>query len=221
MSTTATKAVLLNADGDVTATASHPHKACTPRALWSEQDPSEWWTATQQSIKGVLGESDCRQADIAGISLAGQMHGLVLLDGDGRILRPAILWNDQRAANECEEIREILGRRRLVELTGNDAFAGFSAPKLLWVRRHEPEIYRNIRSVLLPKDYVRFRLTGEYATDRAGAGGTLFLDLSTRDWSAEVLDALNIPSAWLPRTHEGTEKTGEISSEAAPPPGLR
>ena len=148
------------------------------------------------------------------------MHGLVLLGGDGQVLRPAILWNDQRASSECDEIRNLVGKRRLVELTGNDAFAGFSAPKLLWVRRHEPEVYEKIGCILLPKDYVRYRLTGEYATDRAGAGGTLFLDLATRDWSSEVLAALDVPLEWLPRTHEGTQKTGEISAEAAELTGL-
>ncbi len=220
VSTTATKAVLVSATGEIAAVATHPHDLLSPRPLWSEQDPSEWWTATQLSIRSILAKSGCQADEIAGISMAGQMHGLVLLGGDGQVLRPAILWNDQRASSECDEIRDLVGKRRLVELTGNDAFAGFSAPKLLWVRRHEPEVYEKIGCILLAKDYVRYRLTGGYATDRAGAGGTLFLDLATRDWSSEILAALDVPSDWLPRTHEGTQKTGEISAEAAEATGL-
>jgi xylulokinase len=148
------------------------------------------------------------------------MHGLVMLDEAGQVLRPAILWNDQRSAAQCDEIRNRLGLEELVRITGNDAFPGFTAPKLLWVRDHEPEIYSRVRQVLLPKDYVRFRLTGEYATDRAGAGGTLFLDLASRDWSTDVLDALDIPLEWLPPTHEGTQPTGAVAAAAAQATGL-
>ncbi|MBT8401363.1 MAG: xylulokinase, partial [Rhodothermia bacterium] len=158
--------------------------------------------------------------DIVGIGLTGQMHGLVMLGAEGEVLRPAILWNDQRAAAECDEIRDALGLRRLVSLTGNDAFAGFTAPKLLWVRNHEPEVYARTAQVLLPKDYIRYRLTGAYATDKAGAGGTLMLDLRKRDWSVELLDAIDIPGDWLPPTHEGPEVTGSVIDAAARETGL-
>ena len=136
------------------------------------------------------------------------------------MLRPAILWNDQRTAAQCDQIRARLGKPRLVQLTGNDALTGFTAPKILWVREHEPEVYARTAHVLLPKDYVRYRLTGDYATDKAGAAGTLLMDIKTRDWSPEVLDALDIPAGWLPMTHEGPEVTGRISAEAAEATGL-
>jgi xylulokinase len=149
------------------------------------------------------------------------MHGLTLLDQAGEVLRPAILWNDQRTGAQCDQIRERLGKKRLIEITGNDALTGFTAPKILWVREHEPETYTQVRHILLPKDYVRFKLTGAYATDRAGAAGTLLVDVKTRDWSGEVLEALEIPADWLPPTHEGPEVTGHISAEAAQATGLK
>jgi xylulokinase len=204
----------------VVTVASSTYPLSTPKPLWAEQDPVLWWEATRKSIAEVLKASQIDPASLAAVGLTGQMHGLVLLDEEGQVLRPAILWNDQRAAAECEEMRETLGLARLVEITGNDAFPGFTAPKLLWVRKHEPEVYQRVHQVLLPKDYVRFRLTGEYATDRAGAGGTLMLDLDSRDWSRELLDAFEIPPQWLPPTHEGTEITGTLSETAAADTGL-
>ena len=221
-STTATKALLADAGGRVLAVGSTPHTVQTPHPLWSEQDPAEWWAATQQSIQQALAEAGATGADVAAVGLTGQMHGLVLLDADGETVRPAMLWNDGRAQAECDQIRQRLGGlAALVAETGNDAFAGFSAPKLLWVREHEPQIYARVAQVLLPKDYLRYRLTGAYGADRAGAGGTLFLDLASRDWSDTVLDALDVPRDWLPPTHEGPEVTGEISAEAAQATGLR
>jgi xylulokinase len=159
--------------------------------------------------------------DVAAVGLAGQMHGAVLLDGSDEPLRPAILWNDQRTAAECEEIRELVGSQRLVEVTGNDALTGFTAPKLLWVRRHEPERWRRVVHVLLPKDYVRLRLTGDRAVDKADAAGTLLLDLAARDWSPEVLSALGLDRALLPTTFEGPDVTGAIGAAAADATGLR
>lgn len=152
-----------------------------PKPLWAEQDPRLWWRAARVSIGEVLATTGVAPEAIATVGLTGQMHGLVLLDGDGEVLRAAILWNDQRSVAECDEMRRCLGLERLVRITGNDAFPGFTAPKLLWVRNHEPEIYGRVHQVLLPKDYLRFRLSGEYATDRVGAGGTLMLDLESRD----------------------------------------
>ncbi len=222
VSTTATKAVLVGDDGRVAGEAATAHAAPTaPVPLGSEQDPADWWRAAQASVRRVLEETGTRGADVAGVGLTGQMHGLVMLDAAGAVLRPALLWNDGRAHAECDAIRQAVGGLgRLVALTGNDAFAGFTLPKLLWVRAHEPEVYARTAQVLLPKDYVRYRLTGGYATDRAGAGGTLMLDLASRDWSADVLGALGVPAAWLPPTHEGTAVTGPVSAAAAAATGL-
>ncbi len=221
-STTATKALLMDASGRVLSVGSTPHTLQTPRPLHHEQDPAEWWQATAASIRQALAEAGASGSDVRAVGLAGQMHGLVLLDEDGEVLRPAILWNDGRAQAQCDTIRQRLGGLdALVAATGNDAFAGFTAPKLLWVREHEPDVYARVAQVLLPKDYVRYCMTGAYATDRAGAGGTLLLDLGTRDWSEAVLDALDVPRDWLPPTHEGPEVTGEVSSEAAEATGLR
>ncbi len=220
VSTTATKALLIDGDGDVAAVASTPHTLQTPRPLWSEQDPAAWWRAAQQSIRQALDACDAAGGEVAAVGLTGQMHGLVLLDAHGEVLRPAMLWNDGRAGAECDWIRDRVGLDRLVACTGNDAFEGFTAPKLLWVRRHEPDVYGRVAQVLLPKDYVRYCLTGNYATDRAGAGGTLLLDLERRDWSDELLQVLDVPRAWLPPTHEGPEVTGAITAEAAAATGL-
>ncbi len=220
VSTTATKALLIDAAGAAVAVAATEYDYETPRPLWSEQDPALWWDGAARSIRAVLEQSGVAPSEVASMGLTGQMHGLVLLDADGRVLRPAILWNDQRTAAECEEIRERVGHKRLIEETGNDALTGFTAPKLLWVRNHEPDVYDRIRHLLLPKDYVRYRLTGAFATDKAGAAGTLLLDLRRRDWSAHVLDALDVPAEWLPPTHEGPEFTGTISAEAAEATGL-
>lgn len=220
ISTTGAKALLIAATGQVVASASTPLTVSTPHPLWSEQDPAEWWEGIVQSIRRVLAGSRVEPGAIAAIGLTGQMHGLVLLDAHGDVLRPAILWNDQRTGAQCDEIRARVGRERLIRITGNDALTGFTAPKILWVREHEPEVYARARHILLPKDYVRFRLTGEYATDRAGGSGTLLFDLGKRDWSAEVVAALEIPRDWLPPTHEGPQVTGRVSAGAAEATGL-
>jgi xylulokinase len=158
--------------------------------------------------------------EVLAVGLTGQMHGLVLLDGQGVPLRPAILWNDQRTATECDEIRACMGKSQLVAVTGNDALPGFTAPKVLWVRHHEPEIYARAAHILLPKDYIRFRLTGDYAMDKADGSGTLLFDLAARDWSLEVIAALDIPRSWLPPTFEGPQITGAVSTEVAALTGL-
>ncbi|HSF84401.1 MAG TPA: xylulokinase [Acidimicrobiia bacterium] len=220
-STTATKAVLVRADGEVAGVATSTYAAESPHPLWSEQHPDLWWQATQEAIRNLLDNTGANAADVAGVGLTGQMHGLVLLDAAGTPLRPAILWNDQRTAAECDEIRTIVGAERFIRITGNDALTGFTAPKLLWVRNQEPEIYARAAHVLLPKDYVRLRLTGTYATDRAGGGGTVLFDHKARTWSPAILDALEIPPAWMPPTFEGPEITGTITEEAATATGLR
>jgi xylulokinase len=192
-----------------------------PRPLWSEQEPALWWDGAVAAIRSVLSSTGVPAGDVVAIGLTGQMHGAVLLDVAGEVLRPAILWNDQRTGLECDAIRRAVGAERLVEITGNDALTGFTAPKLVWVRDHEPGVWRRIAHVLLPKDYVRLQLTGEYAVDKADGAGTLLFDLAARDWSREVLDALEIDPAWMPRTWEGPEVTGVVSGEAAAITGLR
>lgn len=222
VSTTGAKALLIDGQGAVVASATTPLTLSTPRPLWSEQDPHGWWTGVSRSIRRALAEAKAGGADVAAVGLTGQMHGLVLLDGEQRVLRPAILWNDQRTGAQCDEIRARMGgRERLVRVTGNDALTGFTAPKILWVRENEPEIYARARRVLLPKDYVRLRLTGVAAMDKADGSGTLLFDLAAREWSPEVLAALDIPRAWMPPTHEGPEVTGPVSAAAAAETGLR
>jgi xylulokinase len=220
-STTATKALLMNAQGEVLGVASSEYTFETPRPMWTEQRPELWWRATADSIRRVLSETGVDPVDVKGVGLTGQMHGLVLLDRDGEVLRPAILWNDQRTGAECDEIRQRLGKERLIQITGNDALTGFTAPKILWVKNNEPGVFARIEQILLPKDYVRFKLTGAYATDRAGGAGTLLFDVRERDWSRTVVDALEIDPAWLPPTFEGTAVTGHVTPQAAEATGLR
>jgi len=221
ISTTGAKALLIDADGRVLGSATTPLSLANPQPLWSEQNPAEWWQGVVQSIRQVMTETGIGGEEIAAIGLTGQMHGLVLLDANGQVLRPAILWNDQRTGAQCDEIRRRLGFERLVQITGNDALTGFTAPKILWVQQHEPEIYARARHILLPKDYIRYCLTGGYAMDKADGSGTILFDLKRRDWSPEVLEALQIPAEWLPPTFEGPEVTGEVSAAAAAACGLR
>ncbi|MDX1520872.1 MAG: xylulokinase [Anaerolineae bacterium] len=220
-STTATKAIIIDTRGQVVAAATTEYGFETPRPLWSEQHPDLWWDGTVNSIKQAVAESGIDPAAVQGVGLTGQMHGLVLLDQAGQVLRPALLWNDQRTGDQCDTIRARLGKEKLIQITGNDALTGFTAPKILWVAENEPDIFAKIAHILLPKDYVRYRLTGDYGTDKAGAAGTLLFDLKQRDWSAEVVEALGIDPAWLPKTHEGPEVTGHLSAAAAQATGLK
>ncbi len=220
-STTATKALLMDSAGAVIAVAAHEYTYETPQPLWSEQHPALWWDATVKSIRDVLDKADVDGTAVHGIGLAGQMHGLVLLDADYNVIRPALLWNDQRTGAECDEIRARIGKERLVELTGNDALTGFTAPKILWVRNNEPENYARIAHILLPKDYVRLKLTGMLACDRAGGAGTLLFDVKSRSWSGEVAALLGIDPEWLPPTFEGSAVTSMVAGSAAELTGLR
>lgn len=219
-STTATKAILIDDAGSVIGVASSTYGYETPKPLWSEQQPMLWWTGTVNSIRQVLAETGIDPTAVSAIGLTGQMHGLVLLDAVGDVLRPAILWNDQRTGAECDEIRTIIGQQRLIDITGNDALTGFTAPKIVWVKNHEPEIYGRIAHILLPKDYVRYHLTGEFATDKAGGSGTQLFNVAQRNWSDEVVTALGIDRAWLPQTFEGTAVTGTLTPAAAKVTGL-
>jgi len=221
VSTTATKAVLVDEAGTVAGIGTAAYDFVVPKPLWSEQDPALWWDGTQQAIRSVLDAARVDGSAVRAVGLTGQMHGLVLLDATDRVLRPAILWNDQRTDDACDEIRAAIGPERLIALTGNDAVTGLTAPKLVWVRDHEPDVWARARHVLLPKDFVRLHLTGEHALDKADGAGTLLFDLAARAWSPEVLDALRIPADWLPPTHEGPSVTGSITAAAAAATGLR
>jgi len=220
-STTATKAVLVDEAGSAVAIGTVEYGFDQPHPLWSEQDPHLWDDGTATAIQAALATAGVDGSAVTAVGLTGQMHGLVLLDAADRVLRPAILWNDQRTAAECDEIRRDVGPDRLIEITGNDAVAGLTAPKLIWVRQHEPETWARAAHVLLPKDYVRLGLTGEHALDKADGAGTLLFDLAARDWSPEVVDALRIPREWLPPTFEGPAVTGVVTAAAAARTGLR
>jgi xylulokinase len=221
VSTTATKAVLIDEAGAVRGVGAAEYRYDIPHPLWSEQDPSLWWDGAIAAIRSVLASTGIRGDEVAAIGLTGQMHGLVLLDASDQVLRPAILWNDQRTAAECDAIRAAVGPERLIAITGNDALTGFTAPKLVWVRDHEPDVWRRAAHVLLPKDLVRLRLTGGHATDKADGAGTILFDLAARDWSPEVVDALEIDRGWLPETFEGPAITGTVTAAAAEATGLR
>ena len=213
------RALLVDRSGRVVASHSAAHAAIHSECPgWAEQSPDDWWRAAKEAIAGVLAAKP--NAAIEAIGLTGQMHGCVMLDASGSVLRPALIWCDQRTAPQCDWLNDTIGRDRLIELTCNPALPNFTLTKLLWVRQHQPEIFARIAHVLCPKDYVRFRMTGEYASDLQEASGTLLLDVTHRRWSEEVADAAGIPIAWLPRLFEGLEICGRISSEGAAATGL-
>ena len=214
--TSGTRALAVTTERELLAEATRPHELSSPRPGWTEQQPGEWWHA----CKDVLAEVAAAGGEIVGLGITGQMHGSVFLDPSGAVIRPALLWNDQRTAAECDEITARVGEQRLLELAGNPALTGFQAPKILWLARNEPDAYARVASVLLPKDYVRFELTGERATDASDAAGTLLLDVRARDWSDEILAALEIPRSWLPRVYEGPEPTGTVRDGVADELGL-
>ncbi len=219
--TSSSRALLLSADGSTVAAATGEYTFETPRPLWAEQDPADWWTATVGAIRQVLATAGVTAEEIVGVGLTGQMHGLVLLDAAGRVLRPCIMWNDQRTGPQCAAITARLGLPRLLDLIANPLLPGFTAPKIVWVREHEPEVYAQVAHVLLPKDYIRYRLTGEFATEVSDASGTALLDVRRRRWSDEMLAALDIPAAWLPACYESPVASTQISAEAAEATGLR
>src|SRR6184192_2332081 len=217
-----TRALLIDAEGRVTASATVEHVPfASPQTGWAEQDPRDWWRAATLAIRDVISKNDIRPEEISAIGFSGQMHGAVLLDQHDEVLRPSIIWCDQRTSAQCAAITEKIGATRLIELTCNPALTGFTLPKMLWVRELEPELWRQVRSVLLPKDYVRLRLTGDKATDVADASGTLLFDVAGRKWSQAMLGATEINEAWLPRVCESPEVTGVVSSAGAEATGLR
>lgn len=220
-STTATKALLMDVAGQVLAVAASEYPFETPRPLWSEQHPDLWWEGAKQAIRAVLAKAGISGEQVAGVGLTGQMHGLVLLDEAGKVLRPAILWNDQRTQAQCDEIHRAIGKELFIQITGNVALTGFTAPKILWVKQNEPEVYAKVRHILLPKDYVRYRLTDTFAMDKADGAGTVLFDIKSRDWSPQILRALGIDPAWMPPLYEGPQITGHITPEAAATTGLK
>lgn len=220
--TSGTKTLICDDAGAVLATAMAEHPISTPKPGWSEQNPEDWWLASCAATRTVLKKAKVKPADIGGIGLSGQMHGSVFL-GDGiRALRPALLWNDQRTAEQCAQIEaKAGGREKLIDLVANPALTGFTAPKILWVRQHEPKVYAKTKHILLPKDYIRFRMTGEYATEVSDASGTLLLDVVNRAWSGSLLSLLEIDAALMPRLYESPEITGQLTQAAADLMGLR
>ncbi|MEN6358423.1 MAG: xylulokinase [Armatimonadota bacterium] len=221
--TSGVKVLLINAsrDGEVAATSAKTYPLYTPRPLWSEQEPEDWWQATAAGIREVIQVSGVDPSRIKGIGLSGQMHGSVFLDENNQVIRPAILWCDQRTETECAWITQTVGERRIVEMTCNPVLTGFTASKIIWLRNNEPESYARVRKVLLPKDYIRFRLTGEFATEVSDASGTALFNVVKRDWAYELLDAVDIPRQWMPKCYESVEVSGRISAEAASITGLK
>ena len=216
--TSSVKALLVAPNGEVLKVSCPEYPFQTPQPLWSETDASVWWDATLKAIRELLEGGGA--GSIGGIGLTGQMHGLVLLDAKGEVLRPCIMWNDQRSFAECDEMTSIIGKDEILRITGNPVLAGFTAPKILWVQKNEPEIFAKIDKVLLPKDYIRYKLTGEFFTDVSDASGMSLLNVGKREWSQDILDALAWPRQWLPEVTESTEVSSKLSSSAAEMTGL-
>ncbi len=220
LGTSGAKAVLFDRDGEMIAGHTEGYRLYQPRNGWAEQDPEDWWRAVSSAIRSVLSHSRVHPEEIRGIGLSGQMHGVVMLDQDGAVLRRAIIWCDGRTQEQCDQITETLGEERLIEITANPALPGFSAGKILWVRQWETELYQKCRHILLPKDYIRYRLTGAFATEVSDASGTNLFDVPERCWSKAVLEALEIRPDLLPRMHESTDITGTVTALAAGETGL-
>ncbi len=221
LGTSSTKTVLFGENGEAVASATVEYPMLQPQNGWAEQDPGDWWGACVSTLKSVLAQSKINASHVAGIGISGQMHGLVLLDERGEVLRNSIIWCDGRTANECAEITETIGAKRLIEITANPALTGFTAGKILWVRKNEPAIYTKARHILLPKDYLRYKLCGVFATEVSDASGMNLLDVPKRQWSQEVLDKLDIPREFMADMHESCEVTGYITDEAAALTGLK
>jgi xylulokinase len=218
--TTGCKVLLIDSTGAVRAKAAVEYPFQTPHPLWAEQDPADWWRATVHALKTIFSTPGVQPQQIAGVGLTGQMHGLVLLDASGNVLRPCIMWNDQRTTAQCSAITAAFGRERVLALTGNQILPGFTAPKIAWVRSAEPGVYSRISKVLLPKDYVRYMLTGTFFSDVSDASGTSLFNVAKRSWSDEMLAALEIPRTWLPDTTESATISASVSHGGAMATGL-
>ncbi|MBM3999054.1 MAG: xylulokinase [Planctomycetes bacterium] len=219
--TSGTKTLVIDDAGRILAEAGASYPLHHPKPLWSEQDPEDWWRAVVRTVRAAVGESRVAPSDVRAIGLSGQMHGSVFLDKNHRVIRRAILWNDQRTADECAEIEQRAGgRKRLIQFVANPALTGFTAPKILWLRKHEPRNFEKCAKVLLPKDEIRRRLTGEFATDVSDASGTLLLDVRRRCWSQKLLERLDLDPGLLPPCHESEEVTGKLTRASARQLGL-
>lgn len=219
--TSGTKTLLCDTRGQVVATATAPHSISSPKPGWSEQDPAMWWAAAGKAVREVLRMAKADKADVVGVGLSGQMHGSVFLDASDQVLRPALLWNDQRTAKQCDDIEKAAGgRRKLISMVGNPALTGFTAPKILWVRDNEPTIFNKTRRVLLPKDYIRLCMTGEHATEVSDASGTLLLDVKKRAWNTTLMKKLKLDPDLMPPCYESHEVTGQLSASGARHLGL-
>ena len=216
--TSGARVIAVDPDGKLEALATVEYPLATPKPGWTEQNPGDWWSASADCLRKVIAKVGADR--IRGIGLTGQMHGSVFLDTNGEVIRPALLWNDQRTGPECAEIEERVGKERLLALCGNRALTGFTAPKVLWLRNHEPENFARLAHLLLPKDYLRLRLTGVYASEVSDASGTLLLDVGRRTWSEPVMEALGLPMSILPALYEGSDITGRVSADAARETGL-
>ena len=209
--TSGTKTVLFDEAGNAIESALSEYPLYQPEIGWAEQDPEDWWTATYTTINNVILKSGINASEIKGVGLSGQMHGAVLLDKEYKVIRKAIIWCDQRSSLECEQITSIIGRERLIEITANPALTGFTASKVMWVKNNEPENFEKIKKILLPKDYIRFKLTGEFATEVSDASGMQFMDIPKRQWSNEVLGKLGIDKAFLGNLYESYEISGKVN----------
>lgn len=219
--TSGTKTVLFDEVGNTITSALEEYPLYQPNIGWAEQDPEDWWKATVAGIRKVLSKGGVKAADISGIGLSGQMHGLVMLDADNKVLRRSIIWCDQRTTAECEQITKIIGAERLIEITANPALVGFTASKIMWVKNNEPANFEKAKKILLPKDYIRFMLTGEFATEVSDASGMQLMDIPGRCWSKEVLSKLGIDRSQLGDLYESQEVSGKVSSAAASLTGLQ
>lgn len=220
--TSGTKALLIDAKngGQVVTSSTRTYPLYTPKPMWAEQEPEDWWQATIAAVADILETSGINPRDIKGIGLSGQMHGSVFLDENNQVLRPAILWCDQRTQEECDWIMDTVGGDRVIDLISNPVLTGFTAGKIIWLRKNEPMVYERVKKVLLPKDYIRFRLTGEFATEVSDASGTALFNVTRREWAWEMLDAIDIPRDWMPRAYESPEVSGKITSDASIITGL-
>lgn len=218
--TSGTKTVLFDEMGNTISSDLKEYDLYQPYPNWAEQNPEDWWNAVVESTKEVMKKVEISPEEIVGIGLSGQMHGLVLLDKEGSVLRPSIIWCDQRTSEECKDITNLVGEKRLIEITANPALTGFTASKIMWVKKHEPDIYDKTYKILLPKDYIRYMLTGEFATEVSDASGMQLLDIEKRNWSEEVLEKLNIDKNLLGKVYESQEITGRVSSKASKLTGL-
>jgi len=220
LGTSGVKTVLFDEGGKPIASSTVEYPLYQPNLGWAEQDPEDWWKATCESINNVVLKSGVDKREIKGVGLSGQMHGAVLLDKTDKVLRNAIIWCDQRSAAECEQITGLVGKERLVEITANPALTGFTASKIMWIKNNEPRIFEKTARILLPKDYIRLRLTGEYATEVSDASGMQLMNIAKRQWSSEILSKLEIPQSMLGKMHESQEVTGRVTACAAAMTGL-